>query len=623
MALSVLDAVALALALVSGLEVLRRRSGGTVTNLVGFLCLALAGVAAGRLLASLAATDETYWHALLASAACAALATGALVTLGAALGFAPRHPWPLVLGAATVAVFLGGGLLLAQGPVTTLLTDHQRLLAGATRRLFGGHLVALASVAFVVGALLARRHRGAITRRRLLAAAVLQAAVGLAIVASALAGDTALAVATPLTVIVAAVGHALNLRRFRPASLQGDAFAALYDHAGEPMIFVNLDAMEVRGNGAAAALLGPSLADPVGVVRRLGLGETVADACEGLLCPGDRTARTLVDLEGRSFELSVAYAAQDALALLHLTDITERVRATEAAEQALAELADAHERMVVQEKMAALGSLISGVSHEINNPVAYVGSNLRVLRDYLQDLTDAVDRIRAAGEDPAAAAGFLDQIRSERFAEDLQDAADAIGDGLDGCERIATIVGSMRTLSRQNEPEQDTNLAALAGQAVKIARTSVNPSIQVLTYLEAELPVRGVPGELSRVCSNLVVNAGQALGDHGTITVAGWIEGGTAVIEVADDGPGIPGALRTRIFEPFFTTKGPGEGTGLGLSISYETVRRHGGELVVRSTLGQGTRFQVRLPVVGLDTGLELDLDAGGAAGPVADAALA
>ncbi len=181
----------------------------------------------------------------------------------------------------------------------------------------------------------------------------------------------------------------------------------------------------------------------------------------------------------------------------------------------------------------------------------------------------------------------------------------------------------MRTLSRQNEPEQDTNLAALAGQAVKIARTSVNPSIQVLTYLEAELPVRGVPGELSRVCSNLVVNAGQALGDHGTITVAGWIEGGTAVIEVADDGPGIPGALRTRIFEPFFTTKGPGEGTGLGLSISYETVRRHGGELVVRSTLGQGTRFQVRLPVVGLDTGLELDLDAGGAAGPVADAALA
>ena len=605
MALSVLDAVALALALAAGLEVIRRRAGGTVTNLVAALCLALAGIAAGQLLASLAAPGETYWHARLVTAACGALATGALVTLGAALGFAPRHPWPLVLGFATVGVSVGGGLALAPGPVSALLIDHQELLAGSSVRLFGGQMVALGSAAFVVGALLARRRRGAIARRRLAFAAGLQAAVGIVVLAAALAGGAALAVCVPVTVALAAVGHAVILRRFRPASLQGDAFATLYDHAGDPMIFVNLDAMEVGGNGAAAALLGPSLTDPEAVTRRLGLGETIADACRRLRGPGDRPGRTLVDLDGHSFELSVAFAQADALALLHLTDITDRVRSQEAAEQALAELADAHERMVVQEKMAALGSLISGVSHEINNPVAYVGSNLRVLRDYLGELKAAVDQVRSAGDDPAAMAELLARVRGAELAETLEDAGDAIADGLDGCERIASIVGSMRTLSRQNEPEQDANLAELARQAVKIARTSVNPSIQVLTYLDAELPVRGVPGELSRVFSNLVVNAGQALGDHGTVTVAGWIEGRTAVVEVADDGPGIPDALRTRIFEPFFTTKGPGEGTGLGLSISYETVRHHGGELLVRSSLGQGTRFQVRLPAEGLDASLD------------------
>jgi two-component system NtrC family sensor kinase len=122
----------------------------------------------------------------------------------------------------------------------------------------------------------------------------------------------------------------------------------------------------------------------------------------------------------------------------------------------------------------------------------------------------------------------------------------------------------------------------------------------------ATLPMaRCWPGQITQVLVNLIVNAAHAIkgdgeGDrHGAITVRSRIDGGFAILEVADDGCGIPQEIASRVFDPFFTTKEPGRGTGLGLSLSYEIVERHRGEIHFESTVGRGTTFQVRVPIAG------------------------
>jgi signal transduction histidine kinase len=108
-----------------------------------------------------------------------------------------------------------------------------------------------------------------------------------------------------------------------------------------------------------------------------------------------------------------------------------------------------------------------------------------------------------------------------------------------------------------------------------------------------------VPQELIQVFLNLLLNAARACGPSGRIRLATWLEGDSAVVEVADDGPGIAPELRARIFEPFFTTRPVGEGTGLGLSISKQIAASHGGRIEVASEPGRGSSFRVRLPARG------------------------
>jgi len=113
-----------------------------------------------------------------------------------------------------------------------------------------------------------------------------------------------------------------------------------------------------------------------------------------------------------------------------------------------------------------------------------------------------------------------------------------------------------------------------------------------------ELPaIACVPQELKQVFLNLIVNAGQAIADGGTIRIATETRGGFVTVRVEDDGCGIAPENLERIFDPFFTTKRVGEGTGLGLGIAYHIVRSHGGEIRVDSELGRGSRFRVKLPV--------------------------
>jgi signal transduction histidine kinase len=169
----------------------------------------------------------------------------------------------------------------------------------------------------------------------------------------------------------------------------------------------------------------------------------------------------------------------------------------------------------------------------------------------------------------------------------------------DSTGRISALVNAAKQYSQLDRaPHQDTDLHAGLDATLVMLGAKIPAGVTVVKEYDRALPlVPGYPAELNQVWTNLIVNALDAMGGAGTLTVRTGRDGDSAVVEVADTGPGIPEALRRRVFEPFFTTKPVGQGTGLGLDVSWRiVVNRHGGDLRVSSRPG-ATRFQVRLPL--------------------------
>jgi signal transduction histidine kinase len=255
-------------------------------------------------------------------------------------------------------------------------------------------------------------------------------------------------------------------------------------------------------------------------------------------------------------------------------------------EQSLAEqnraLKQAQAALVQQEKLAGLGQLAAGVAHEVNNPLAFVGNNLAVLR------RDALALLAAA---PSADGLDLPYLR---------DALPRLFDAtLAGVRRVRDIVHSLRDFARLDEAEfQDVDLnAALASTAEMLRHDLQTRQVELRTDFGEPPPVPGHPGKLNQVFLNLLQNAAQACTKGGAIDLrTRALPGGQAEVEIADDGCGIRPEDLPHVFEPFFTTKPVGQGTGLGLAVAYGTVRDHGGTLAIESELGRGTRVRVRLP---------------------------
>jgi len=185
----------------------------------------------------------------------------------------------------------------------------------------------------------------------------------------------------------------------------------------------------------------------------------------------------------------------------------------------------------------------------------------------------------------------------------LEQARDAIGKLLlrsrEGTERVKKIVQDLRTFSRMDQAElADVDLNEELRRTLGLMEPRFKDGIRVATDL-SELPsVRCYPAQLNQVFMNLVMNACDALGSGGTVSVRTRTTPGGVCLDFADDGPGIAPHVRERIFEPFFTTKPVGQGTGLGLSISHGIVERHGGKLTVDCPPDGGTVFRVDLPLV-------------------------
>ena len=267
--------------------------------------------------------------------------------------------------------------------------------------------------------------------------------------------------------------------------------------------------------------------------------------------------------------------------------------------------------MVVQaEKLASLGLLSAGVAHEINNPLAYAHNNIAVLDRDFQGLTQVLDVYEEARADLAKARPDLAE-RLARLAEEIDltyiraNLARVLASTRKGIKRVSDIVQNLRGFARLDQAAVDcVDLREAIASSLEMIRGRLEDRHITVDQRTGELPpVVCAPAQINQVVLNLLVNAMQAIEqtgrNAGQITIVTRQSGDDVVLEISDDGGGIPEEIRARIFDPFFTTKPVGQGTGLGLAISQGIVADHGGRIEVESTPGRGSLFRIVLPVGG------------------------
>ncbi|WP_202406984.1 MULTISPECIES: ATP-binding protein [Xanthomonas] len=270
--------------------------------------------------------------------------------------------------------------------------------------------------------------------------------------------------------------------------------------------------------------------------------------------------------------------------------------------QAYLRLNGAQEKLLQSEKMASIGQLAAGVAHEINNPIGYVHSNLGSLQEYLRSLFTLIEAYERAlrAPDPKALIPEIDDIRN-RFDIDFisRDLPQLMAESREGIERVTRIVRDLKDFSYSGREESWKLVDLHSGleSTINIIWNELKYKVTLERHY-GNLPlVECLPSELNQVYMNLLLNAGQAIGERGTIVVSTGQDGEEVWIEFKDSGAGIPADLLQRIFDPFFTTKPVGSGTGLGLSISYGIINKHHGRIDVSSTVGEGSTFRIVIPV--------------------------
>jgi PAS domain S-box-containing protein len=253
---------------------------------------------------------------------------------------------------------------------------------------------------------------------------------------------------------------------------------------------------------------------------------------------------------GRLLDCSLSVSEGLGHAILVVRDVTEA--------------ADAEERLRDAEKMEAVGTLASGVAHDFNNLLAAILLHARLLQRQPEDAADAVAAIRDLAEQ--------------------------------GAEVVRELLLFAR---RENTPPGTLDLVELVRQQESVLKHLLSDGVELTYELETDsVPVVGSAVALRRLLLNLVVNARDAVAENGgVISVRVEHTAGRAVLEVADNGPGMSSEVRERLFEPFFTQRRQGRGSGLGLAVVYSVVSGHGGEIDVRSAPGEGARFIIRLPL--------------------------
>ncbi len=270
-------------------------------------------------------------------------------------------------------------------------------------------------------------------------------------------------------------------------------------------------------------------------------------------------------------------------------------------------------RLNVAQKLESVGELASGIAHEINTPIQYVGDSIRFVREAVTDLieimeaeSEIVNKCRAAGLHEE----LIENIEELKDDADLEFVIEEIpkscSRALEGTERVAAIVRAMKNFAHPGTEEKvmvDINQAL--ENTITVSKNEWKYVAEVVKDFGDVPLVRCLPGDINQVLLNVIVNAAHAIrekvegsDEKGAITISTRANEGELVVKIADSGTGIPSEIQDKIFDPFFTTKEVGKGTGQGLAIVHDiVVERHGGTIDIESEVGQGTAFIIGLPL--------------------------
>jgi signal transduction histidine kinase len=321
------------------------------------------------------------------------------------------------------------------------------------------------------------------------------------------------------------------------------------------------------------------LGEMIGCGAAAAVGRPIAPHLDYPFLDGPRELREVecefIPLEGPPLPVAISCAP--------LVDESDGVMGVVLIVRDLGEVAALRQRLITSGRLAAVGELAAGIAHEINNPLAFVRSNLGLLRRQWETFRSELEK--AQGPLPELAA----------------DWEEVLDESLEGVDRAVTIVRDIREFSHAGAGDQElVQLDDLLDQVLRVARPQLTPGTRVEIRYDAPEPIPCASQRLKQLFLNLVVNAAQSIEDEGVVRISTGLADGFALVTVEDDGCGIAPELLERVFDPFFTTKPVGSGTGLGLSISYEIVRSHGGQIWCESEPGRGSAFHVRLPRSGL-----------------------
>ncbi len=265
--------------------------------------------------------------------------------------------------------------------------------------------------------------------------------------------------------------------------------------------------------------------------------------------------------------------------------------------RAFNDLRDAQAQLIHVEKMASLGTLVAGVAHEINNPVSFVNSSIDLISTSITEMRRILDRHLQHGAGDPALQRLWGDLDYEYRMQMLQENAAICREG---ASRAARIVNDLRTFCRPGSGRREpADLHASLDQSLRLLQGECKGRITVHRDY-ADIPrVPCDQGQISQVFLNLLANAIQAIDGAGDVFVRTRSANGSVIVEIEDTGHGMDADVAARVFDPFFTTKDVGKGTGLGLSIVRSLVTAHGGDIQVRSAVGQGSVFTVSLPIHG------------------------
>jgi len=246
----------------------------------------------------------------------------------------------------------------------------------------------------------------------------------------------------------------------------------------------------------------------------------------------------------------------------------------------IARLRQSQIQLFQSKKRAALGNLLAGLAHELNNPITFLYSNIEPLKETV----DYIKKILTAPDEKTKV--VLDDL--DLLVKNMEEGAD----------RVRSIIHNFRYFSYPDRPEpQAVDLHQVLNQSLALLTPKWKNRVRIVQDYGPVPKIQGSPGEISQVFVNILANACDVVGLDGTIEIVTEHLNSKVQVRIRDSGPGIRSHFISKIFDPFYTTKDQGEGTGLGLSIAVQIVESHKGKIEVKSETGQGTEFIVTLPV--------------------------